>query len=512
MRAGAAGIDITPDLGLPMVGYVRRQMGAEYVGFPLEANVLVLEGDEQRVVLFNVDNLGIDSPHVEEIRTLVAEAAGADPAGVLLNWSHTHCAPPSTREFLYRTGLLATDGDERLDEYAQFLRDRLVEATRTAVERLEPAAVAWGVGTADRAVNRREPRPDGSVVHGWRPDGLVDQQVVSLQVRRRDESVIATLVSYGCHPLTVGMDFVGYSADFPGPLRRRVREWAGGECLFFQGAGANILPRVAFTKDEAEAERMGTRLAIEALHSLGDRPAWPTRIVGQSDGSLVPMVLFRFEQEEAENIVVRAAEDLVEFPFMPLPAEEELVTQHAEYKAALDKAIADGAGAAELCGLHYYEKWARRLLEDVRAGVAPQSMVAPVNAVRIGDGVIVSGPGEVFAEIGMAVKERSPGMPTLYAGYTNGCVGYFSTAASYAAGGYEPGYSHRSYGRPAPISAEADRLLVERGVRLAETLFPEREPFQGVDWTASGVLPDLPVEPLVRPEFEFVPPRTAKHP
>jgi hypothetical protein len=512
MLAGAASIDITPALGLPMVGYVRRQDGASRIGFPLEANVLVLAGAEERVVLANVDNLGMDSPHVDVLRARVAEVAGADPAGVLLNWSHTHCAPPSTREFLYRTGLLATDGDKRLDDYAALLSDRIVEATRVATSRLEPAAVAWGVGTVDRSVNRREPRPDGSVVHGWRPDGFVDHQVVSFQVRRRDESVIATLVGFGCHPLTVGMDFPGYTADFPGPLRRRVREWTGGECLFFQGAGANILPRVAFTKDEQEAERMGTRIALEALRSLGDRPAWPSHIVGQSDGSLVPMVLFRFEPDGEEEVVVRAAEDRVPFPFAALPEEPELTAQHAEYHAALHEAIARGAGDAELCGLHYYEKWSRRILDDIRAGDAPQELVAPINAVRIGEGVIVSGPGEVFAEIGMAVKERSPGLPTLYAGYTNGCVGYFSTEASYVAGGYEPGYSHRSYGRPAPIAADCDRLLVERGVRLAETLFPERAPYQGEDWLATGTLPELPDAPLVRPEFDFQPPRTARHP
>ena len=61
----------------------------------------------------------------------------------------------------------------------------------------------------------------------------------------------------------------------------------------------------------------------------------------------------------------------------------------------------------------------------------------------------------------MAVKQRSPGRPTLYAGYTNGAVGYFPTAAAYPEGGYEPAYSNRSYGRPAPVAPECERMLVE---------------------------------------------------
>ena len=93
--------------------------------------------------------------------------------------------------------------------------------------------------------------------------------------------------------------------------------------------------------------------------------------------------------------------------------------------------------------------------------------------MRIGDGVIVSGPGEVFTEIGMAVKERSPGTPTLYCGYTNGAVSYFSTAEAFEEGGYEPAFSNRTYGLPAPVAPDCERLLVERGVRLAESLFPD---------------------------------------
>ena len=45
----------------------------------------------------------------------------------------------------------------------------------------------------------------------------------------------------------------------------------GGECVFFQGAGGNVLPRFAFTDDEDEARRMGTRLGVAALEAVADR-------------------------------------------------------------------------------------------------------------------------------------------------------------------------------------------------------------------------------------------------
>jgi hypothetical protein len=513
LLAGAASVGIAPPLGLPMIGFVRRQEGASTYGLPLEASAIVLATASERVVLCGIDTLGIGSPEVDELRARVAEVTGARPAGVLLNWNHTHNAPPACRSLLRRSGLLATDGDERIDAYWDFLCERVLEVAGAAAARLEPAAVVWGTGEVDLSVNRRERGPDGSIVHGWREDGLLDRQVVSLQLRRRDESAIATLVSYGCHTVSVGMDFPGYSSDFPGALRRRVREWTGGECVYFQGAAGNVLPRMSFTEDEREAEHMGERIALESLRSLGDSAAWPRRMVQRSDGSLIPMLLFRYEELPERGEALRAAEQRIAFPLLPLPSEGELEEIVDEYDGELRRAAARGAGAAEQCGLMYHLKWARTTLADVRAGRAESSASGSIHAVRIGDGVIVTAPGEAFTEIGMAVKQRAPGRPTVYAPYTNGAVGYFPTAEAYLEGGYEPAYSNRSYGQPSPAAPACERLLVEHGVRLAESLFPEHEPYTGAGWSADGPVPVLVREPLRRPAGgEYAPPRTARHP
>jgi neutral ceramidase len=512
MRAGAARADLSPPLNLPMFGFVRRQTGATGYGLPLEATVLLLEEGE-RVALIGVDTLGIPAPEVDELRGAVAEAAGAPVENVLLNWNHTHNAPPACRSILEGSGALAIGGDDRFDAYWRLLVDRITTAAGEAAGRLEPAAVAWGTGQVDLSVNRRERGPDGAIVHGWRVDGLLDRQVVVLQARRPDDTAIATLVGYGCHPVSVGMDVREYSSDYPGALRERIRLWTGGECVFFQGAAGNVLPRISFTEDEHEARRMGDRLAAEAIHALGDRNAWPTRIVQQFDGSLIPMILFRFERSTDGAVTLAASEQRVSFPLLPVPTEADLEKEAVEYEEAAEAARQRDAGAAELYGLLYHATWARHTLAEVRAGRAPSSVEGPINAVRIGDGVIITGPGEVFTEIGMAVKQRSPGTPTLYAGYTNGALGYFPIATAYPEGGYEPAYSNRSYGLPAPASPACERVLIETGVRLAESLFPECTPFSGDDWSASKDVPSLTTELLERPAHaDYAPPPTAHHP
>jgi neutral ceramidase len=279
-----------------------------------------------------------------------------------------------------------------------------------------------------------------------------------------------------------------------------LRAATGGEAVFFQGAAGNVNPMCAFCSDEAEARRMGERLALEAMHSLADRPAWPQRLVSRADASLVPMINFRFEDAPGEAPTLSAAEERLTFPLLPVPSLPEARELAAEYAAAAREAEARGAGPAERLGIAYHAKWARGLVEDLETGDAASSAEGPVNAVRIGDGVIVSGPGEVFTEIGLAVRERSPGQPTLYSGYTNGAVSYFATSEAFSEGGYEPAFSNRTYGLPAPLAPGCDRLLVERGVRLAESLFPECVPFSGTDWNATAEHFALPSERLVRPE------------
>ena len=109
--------------------------------------------------------------------------------------------------------------DARIRRFADAVQDKIVSVCRLACERLEPARPVWGVGHADLAVNRRERTADGTTILGWNPDELVDNQVTSVQFRRADESVVATAVGYGCHPVTTGYDMYVYSADFPGPMR-----------------------------------------------------------------------------------------------------------------------------------------------------------------------------------------------------------------------------------------------------------------------------------------------------
>jgi hypothetical protein len=66
----------------------------------------------------------------------------------------------------------------------------------------------------------------------------------------------------------------------------------------------------------------------------------------------------------------------------------------------------------------------------------------PTAAVRIGDLMWVTFPGEMFSAIGKRVKATCPATYPHVMGYTNGSVGYFPERKAYAEGGYEVSRTH----------------------------------------------------------------------
>ncbi|HZO61631.1 MAG TPA: hypothetical protein VFB35_01480 [Gaiellaceae bacterium] len=498
-RAGAAAANVDPPLGLPLVGVVRRDEPARARFGALEVTAAAFEQDATRVVVCGVDTLAIQAPEADAIRERVVAATGAPRAGVLLNWNHTHHAPPGGRSVYGSFGERDPEPDGPTLEYVAELHDAIVDTCARAFERLERAAVRCGLGHAGLAINRRQRDPDGLVRKiGWNPDGLVDRSVPVLQAVRRDGSPIVTVAGYGAHTVTTGPAFVGYSPDYPGWLRELVRGVTSGECVYLQGAAGNVMPLIGFDDDLRSPVETGRRLGLEALHALADRPAWPMQLAQTGFGSATPLELFRYEPAKGEEPGLAAVEEDIEFPLLPLPTPAEIAAEVQEAERALAEAEARGATEADLRVLRFHGyNWARRTQQEIASGSARTSVCGPVGAIRVGDAVIVTGPGEIFTEIGLAVKERSPAEVTFYAGYSNGCISYMPTAAEYPLGGYEPTYGHKTYGLPSQVAPETERLLVETGVRLAVSLFPERLPPRVEGWLATGTLPQPPPTPAL---------------
>jgi neutral ceramidase len=85
-----------------------------------------------------------------------------------------------------------------------------------------------------------------------------------------------------------------------------------------------------------------------------------------------------------------------------------------------------------------------------------------VQVVALGDEIAwVSLPGEIFVELGLAIKEKSPFKHTLIAELANGAIGYIPTARAYDEGNYEPISARCAKGSGEKLQEAAIRLLTE---------------------------------------------------
>ncbi|HID10093.1 MAG TPA: hypothetical protein EYP17_02160 [Candidatus Latescibacteria bacterium] len=435
MRAGVAIVDITPPVGIAMGGFAARKQGAQGVHDPLYARALVLEDGEERLALVTCDLLGLNRTAVARVRELVEEATGMPGERVALCFSHTHSGPAPGRLYEIR------ELKEGLEEiWGEVLLYYIAGAVRMAAKDIREAEVGVGVGEVVIGVNRRQLRTDGEVVIGSNPKGPIDPQVGVVRINREGGKA-AVLMQYACHGVVLGADNLLISADYPGYAVWTLEAAYGGKAvgLFANGCGGNINPKERGNFEAAE--RLGRALAGEVLKVAQEvRPAEGLKVIRRK----VCLPLKKFPPIEEAKERVRELEKLAEETEV---GSEQITGLWGELVHARHT----------LMVLH--ELRATQGLEVLERG----EMESEVWVVRLGDAALVFLPGEVFVEVGLEIRERSPFPKTLVLAYCNDySVSYVPTTRAYEEGGYEP--------RWARVAPGADRVLAEAALGLLEEL------------------------------------------
>jgi hypothetical protein len=90
----------------------------------------------------------------------------------------------------------------------------------------------------------------------------------------------------------------------------------------------------------------------------------------------------------------------------------------------------------------------------------PRSVDGEVQAFAFGKDLVFLGfPGELFSEIGINIKSRSPFRHTIVCGYSNGTVGYVPTRSATIEGGYEIDDAYKLYGSPARFRHDTEEII-----------------------------------------------------
>jgi hypothetical protein len=273
-----------------------------------------------------------------------------------------------------------------------------------------------------------------AVVH---PVGPVDTEVGVLGLRRLDSATLGLLASFSLHYVGIPEDANTVSADYFGFYSQMIQRLRGESFVAALANGAcadvNNIDVMGGSRPKNDryqhTERVAARVAAAALW------AWN-------------------EMEFTDDAALGAAMTEVLLRRRPAPTDEE-----RQRAGEIEARVA--AGQPVTMGERAFVGRTLRRAHDV-----PEELPTWVQALRIGDQALVGVPGELFVELGLAIKQRSPFAQTMVLELANDSVGYLPTRRAYEEGAYEPEASLFAPG--------VGEQIVEAAVGLLECLHSTR--------------------------------------
>ncbi|MBX3739485.1 MAG: neutral/alkaline non-lysosomal ceramidase N-terminal domain-containing protein [Akkermansiaceae bacterium] len=428
LRAGAAATNITPPLGIPIIGNFGKQLAAN-VHDELHVRALVVDDGKKKVALVVCDLLGMRGTVSAEARKRIKEATGIPEEHVLVSATHTHSAGDALG---HRYDLKAP-----LTDYQKFVASRIADAVAIADRRLRPAEVASGkVDIPEHVFNRRwsmkegtmPPNPFGKIDKAKMnpsvaspnlvdPVGPVDPTLSFVAFREPGGRLISLFAAYSVHYIG-GVKFGDISADYFGVFCGELRK------LQPEPPDAAAPPFVAMLAN-------GTSGDINNVNFRHGGPKFPAYekmlmvgrdVAGKVDGALKTV-------EWKKQAEVDARHRVVELLRKPVDAE---LAAWAEETAK--KEVPEGK-------VDMPKIYAERVLSIVKA---EQKMEVPLHFIRIGETGIGAMPVEVFAETGLEFRKTAPLPHSFLISMAHDYLGYLPTPRQLELGGYEtwPGTNH----------------------------------------------------------------------
>lgn len=279
------------------------------------------------------------------------------------------------------TSVYNRDESPDVSAYVKELQNKLVEVTGMAIKNLSPASIGAGKGECLMNINRRAPDGKGGIALGRNPYGPCDHEVGVVRIDNTSGDPIAVMVNWPCHGVVLGPKNKYITGDWPGSASRYLEEHFGNGVVvpMIIGASGDINPIYGPHID----------YEITSSYSFGK----------EAIGEILGKETIRVFNDIRTS---RAGEISAQQQVILLPAKERK-------------------------GNHQQPESMNNNTLKVR-----------LSALKIG-GIILTGvSGEVFNEISVQMRARSPYTNTFMVTHCNGSSGYLVTDESYDIGGYEP--------------------------------------------------------------------------
>lgn len=425
-KAGAAVSNITPKVGTSINGNM-QDVDVRNVHDDTFAKSIVLDDGENRLAFVVSDLCMVYREQLDEAKQRAHEFTGIPIENMLMSATHTHSAGTACSVF-------QSDPDP---EYLKFLSERIGDAVIRANENRAPARIGWGVGHEPSQVfNRRWKMKPGTVSTNpfggndavrmnpgvgnpdmLEPAGPIDPEVPVIYIQSLEGFPIALLANYSLH--YVGGTGAGeVSADYYGMFAERMNELL-----------ATDLQHPSFVAIMSN----GTSGDINNVNFRGGQNK-PTESYGQ----------MRVVANTVAAEVYKVVQNIQFKEWVDLAAKQREITVGVR-KPSQDEVKRAKQIMAGVSGPMMQTRDEIYARETVLMDEFPAHKKLIIQALRIGDLAITAIPAEVFVEIGLEIKQRSPFKPTFSISLANGYNGYLPTPEHHQLGGYETWRARSSY-------------------------------------------------------------------
>jgi neutral ceramidase len=449
-RAGAATSNITPKIGTSNNGGM-QDITIKSIHDETHARGLVLDDGQTRLAIVVSDLCMIPREVVDEAKKRASEIAKIPAANMMMSATHTHSGGTACSVF-------QSDPDK---DYVKFLSERIADAVIRANHNLAPARIGWGLGSeASQVFNRRwKMKPGKPIMNPFgkedqvkmnpgienpdmlEPAGPVDPEIPVISVQTPAGKPIAILANYSLHYVG-GVGPGEISADYYGAFANRMQQMVG-----IEGQDPPFVPIMS----------NGTSGNINNINWGGKKPD-PVKPYEkmQSVANIVGAEVFKVYQNIKYQDWISLASVQKE---ISLGVRKPDASEIARAKDIITKANKPVMTSME-------EIYAR---ETMAMKDYPDQVPLILQAFRLGDLAITAIPCEVFVEIGLDIKQRSPFKPTFTVSLANGYNGYLPTPEHHKLGGYETWRAKSSY------------LEVDASTKITKSLFELLDKLKGAN-------------------------------
>jgi hypothetical protein len=361
--AGTAKVLITPGTPIPMSGYGGRTEPFIGVHDDLYARVIVFSDGVNKAVLISADVIGFSNSFWEETTQRIAREAGIKKEYVLLAAVHNHGGPV--------TKVYGEDSSVQVNNYVEELENKIIVATKDAIKSLVPVSIGAGKGECKMNINRRAPNGKGEIELGQNPYAPCDHEAGVISVDDKSGNHLAVIMNWPCHGVVLGPDNYLITGDWPGAASRYIEEGSGGKiiALVIVGASGDINPIY------------GPHIDFENNSSY----AFGKDAIGEDLG------------KESQ----RVAEGIHTFTSGKISAIQRVVSLPAKGKES--------------------ENY---LQPESKEG---DDLMVRLSAIKIGNIVLTGVSGELFNQISVKMRDKSPYSYTFMITHCNGSSGYLVT-------------------------------------------------------------------------------------